>query len=112
MGQNDYFLDAARAATQRRAAADEHCGCVLHGGIVIVDLHGLSWRHIGEATIFKQIAAEAKFLAPERQRRCFIIRAPQAFAVCWRLVSPIIDPRTADRITILSDGDSLQPLLD
>jgi len=103
--QNDSFLDAARAA---RTGS----GACLHGGIVIVDLDGLSWRHAREAQVFNRVVEAMKALHPERQRRCFMVRAPHAFAVVWRLVRPVIDPRTAARITILGSRDSLQPLLD
>lgn len=112
--QNDYFLDVARDVSIRRSsnAQNAHPSVVLHGGIVIVDLEGLSWRHIGEVKVFNEITTAVKILHPERQRRCFVIRAPRAFAAVWRLVKPLIDPRTTAKITILGSRDSLQPLID
>lgn len=103
---NDSFLDLARAASSRSG------GPVFHGGVVIVDLQGLSWRHMQEARTFNKLAEVVKVLHPERQRRCYIVRAPRAFTMVWRLVRPIIDPRTAARMTILGARDSTKPLLE
>lgn len=109
---NDYFLDCARAATQRRRCGrGTEAGPVLHGGIVILDMEGLSFRHMGEVKVFKQLSAAAKVLHPERQRKCFVVRAPKIFGTVWSLVKGIIDPRTAERITIISARESMSPLV-
>ena len=63
--ENDHFLDVARQATRARSA----CHQVLHGGFVIVNTEGLGWRHLGEARIFAKMAAVAKIIYPERQRK-------------------------------------------
>lgn len=109
---NDYFLDCARAATQRRRCGrGTQGGPVVHGGIVILDMEGLSFRHMGEVKVFKLISAAAKVLHPERQRKMFLVRCPKIFGTVWGLVKGIIDPRTAERIIIISAGESMAPLV-
>jgi hypothetical protein len=109
---NDYFLDCARAATQRRRCGrGTEASPVLHGGIVILDMEGLSFRHMGEVKVFKLLSAAAKVLHPERQRKCFVVRAPKIFGTVWNLVKGILDPRTQDRITIISARESMSPLV-
>jgi len=104
MMMNDRFLDAARAEGAGKRG-------VVHGGVVIVNLEGLALRHLRDVSVFKKLSAAAKILHPERQRKCFVINAPSAFAAVWRLLRPVIDARTAARMTIFSSGESLEPLM-
>mmetsp|Transcript_78176 Transcript_78176/g.253781 ORF Transcript_78176/g.253781 Transcript_78176/m.253781 type:complete len:430 (-) Transcript_78176:216-1505(-) len=118
---NDYFLDCARQASRARRERD--CGggggggeggewVALHGGIVVVDAEGLSWRHKDDVKVFQEIAQVARFLHPERQRKCFIVRAPRMFSMLWKLISPTLDPRARDKISIVGAGEPLDPLFE
>lgn len=110
--QNDYFFDIARSLSRRKEATQDFSH-ILHSGVTIVDMDGFSVRWFySNFPVFKHFAATAKFLHPERQRRCFIVRAPWVFASIWNLVSAVLDPKTVARITILGANDSLQPLID
>lgn len=105
--QHDYFVDAARAAT----ALLDHG--ILLGGVVIIDMEGLSWSDIkSKVQICSAVSEETRNLHPERVRRTFIVRAPRSFSVMWRLASTILDPRTVARITILNASQSLKPVFD
>eukprot|EP00930_Biecheleria_cincta_P062960 TRINITY_DN48418_c0_g1_i1.p1 TRINITY_DN48418_c0_g1~~TRINITY_DN48418_c0_g1_i1.p1 ORF type:complete len:332 (-),score=48.57 TRINITY_DN48418_c0_g1_i1:64-1059(-) len=110
--QNDYFFDIARSMSSRNEAAQDFSH-VLHSGVTIVDMDGFSVRRFySNFPVFKHFAEAAKFLHPERQRRCFIVRAPWVFASIWNVVSAVLDPKTVSRISILGVNDSLQPLID
>eukprot|EP00929_Paragymnodinium_shiwhaense_P014583 TRINITY_DN122502_c0_g1_i1.p1 TRINITY_DN122502_c0_g1~~TRINITY_DN122502_c0_g1_i1.p1 ORF type:complete len:406 (-),score=92.87 TRINITY_DN122502_c0_g1_i1:449-1666(-) len=106
--QNDYYFDRARAATKSRQLEDSPGA---RGGVVIVDLQGFGWRHLGEVKTFTAVGEAAKILHPERQRKMFLIRAPRMFSMVWRLVTPVLDQRTVDKISILDDSTYLQTLL-
>ena len=41
---------------------------------------------------------------PERSDKLFIVNAPFWFAATWRVISPWIDPRTREKISILGGG--------
>lgn len=104
--QNDYFFDAARTATKQ-------AGVLLLGGIVIIDMDGLTWMDAKtKVQLCSAMVEQARHLHPERQRRCFVVRAPRCFSVIWSLASSILDPRTVAKITILSASDSPQPMID
>lgn len=107
---NDYFLDCARAASQKRKDTDDGHPNALHGGIVIVDTAGLSWRHKDEVKVFQEIAQVAKILHPERQRKCFIIRAPWMFSMIWKMISPTLDRRAQEKVSILGIGEPFENL--
>ncbi|CAE8664264.1 unnamed protein product, partial [Polarella glacialis] len=108
--QNDHFLDLARQATlELDDARVQGNRQVLHGGIVILDLEGFSWRRLGDVKTFNEISAVVKLLHPERQRRLFVVRAPRAFSSVWKLIRPLIDPRTVAKISISGAQDALPP---
>lgn len=107
--QNDFFLDRARNVSRSKSEESQRL-MVLHGGIVIIDLGGLGWHHRRGVQILKDVTEVCKFLHPERQRRCFLVRAPRVFSMIWQLVTPMLDQRTREKMVIVSDGESLQPL--
>jgi len=111
---NDYFIDCARDAYRenREDTDTQNKLDAVHGGIVILDMEGLAWRHKGDIGIFGAPGEVTKFLHPERQRRSFIVRAPRIFSICWRLISPMIDARAREKMRILSSGESLDPLIE
>lgn len=111
---NDYFLDAARAATLHLKSSNPQVECqsVVLDGVIILDLDGLSFRHIAEVKLFNKVGVIMKILHPERQRRCFLVRVPRIFSVIWKAVSPLVDARTHTKLTIIGAGESLQPLID
>eukprot|EP00929_Paragymnodinium_shiwhaense_P053133 TRINITY_DN26601_c0_g1_i4.p1 TRINITY_DN26601_c0_g1~~TRINITY_DN26601_c0_g1_i4.p1 ORF type:complete len:465 (+),score=73.33 TRINITY_DN26601_c0_g1_i4:81-1397(+) len=114
---NDSYLDAARSVARRRqekstAAEDEPDSRECCSGITIVDMSGLAFRHMKEVKLFQQLGTFIKALYPERHRKVFIVRAPGLFSMVWRLILPLLEQRTIDKINILGERDSMQPLLD
>lgn len=107
----DHFMDVARDRYQE-ALVDDADALFKHGGIVILDMEGLSWSHKGDIGEFAKPGNISKFLHCERQRRSFIVRAPRIFSLCWKIVSPMIDARARDKMQIIAMGDSIQPLVD
>lgn len=109
----DHFIDRAREAYQEQVEDEgDEDAMPMHGGIVILDMDGLSWRHKGDIGAFKAPGEVTKFLHPERQRRSFIVRAPRIFSLCWKLISPMIDARAREKMQIIGCGDSMAPLLE
>ncbi|KAJ8601809.1 hypothetical protein CTAYLR_007486 [Chrysophaeum taylorii] len=102
---NDMFLDVAR----EQRFMNPHLRA-LHGGVFIIDLDGMSRRVLRELNIFKRVSTALKVLHPERQRKTFIVRAPRAFTLVWKLVKPMLDARIISKISIL--GDNVKPLID
>lgn len=106
----DYYFDGARSAYKEQ---EEGSGDIpVHGGIVILDMDGLAWRHKGDIGCFKAPGEVAKFLHPERQRRSFIVRAPRIFSMVWGIISPMIDARAREKMQIIGHGNSMQPLFE
>merc|ERR1712224_276241 len=85
--QNDFFFDAAREAS--RANGKMHLG-----GIVIIDMEGLTIFDIrSKVQICSAMAEVTRHLHPERQRCSFIVRASRSFSFLWSIASTILDQR-------------------
>ncbi|XP_012937593.1 SEC14-like protein 1 [Aplysia californica] len=101
---NEEGLRRAEAATQKRGHPVSACTC-------IVDLEGLSMRHLwrpGIRALLRIIeTVEANY--PETMGRLLIVRAPRVFPVLWTLVSPFIDENTRNKFMIYGGKDYLGP---
>lgn len=107
---NDYFFDLARSVRQRHTPSGADDTLYPLGGVAIVDMQGLGWDMRERVKLCGAIADGAKNMHPERSRRIFIVRAPKTFSIMWRLIKPLLEGDTADKVTILSANDSLDPL--
>jgi len=67
---------------------------------------GLSWAHASPAAMefLKESSQTNKNNYPETLRRSIIINVPSFFGVIWSMVTPIIDPSTIDKTTILGSN--------
>ncbi|KAJ1447401.1 hypothetical protein M885DRAFT_624412 [Pelagophyceae sp. CCMP2097] len=73
---------------------------------VVLDVGGMTVRkHINAdfIAVLKQITAMDAAHFPERMGVTFVINAPRAFPLVWRMVRGFIDPSTAAKIIVLSD---------
>ena len=81
------------------------------GGTCIVDLEGLSMRHLwrpGIRALLRIIeVVEANY--PETMNRLLIVRAPRVFPVLWTLISPFIDENTRQKFMIYGGKDYQGP---
>ena len=92
---------------RRCVEATRHCGRPISSYTCIVDLEGLSMRHLwrpGVRALLRIIeVVEANY--PETMCRLLIIRAPRVFPVLWTLVSPFIDETTSKKFLIYAGKD-------
>ncbi|KAK7501943.1 hypothetical protein BaRGS_00006695 [Batillaria attramentaria] len=102
LAKNEEGLMRAADATQNRGYPVSACTC-------IVDLDGLSMRHLwrpGIRALLRIIeTVEANY--PETMGRLLIVRAPRVFPVLWTLVSPFIDENTRRKFMIYGGKDYL-----
>lgn len=102
LAKNEEGLMRAAEATQKRGHPVSACTC-------IVDLDGLSMRHLwrpGIRALLRIIeTVEANY--PETMGRLLIVRAPRVFPVLWTLVSPFIDENTRNKFMIYGGKDYL-----
>jgi len=81
--------------------------CLCRNCTCIIDLEGLSMRHLwrpGIRALLRIIeVVEANY--PETMSYLLIVRAPRIFPVLWTLVSPFIDERTREKFLIYGGND-------
>jgi hypothetical protein len=75
-------------------------------------------KDMGMSQITRDFLSLTKLLAevdqnqyPETLGRCFIINAPAAFPLVWRMVKPWLDPATVAKITVLGGPKEYIPVL-
>eukprot|EP00592_Proboscia_alata_P007998 CAMPEP_0194354346 /NCGR_PEP_ID=MMETSP0174-20130528/2522_1 /TAXON_ID=216777 /ORGANISM="Proboscia alata, Strain PI-D3" /LENGTH=404 /DNA_ID=CAMNT_0039123267 /DNA_START=79 /DNA_END=1293 /DNA_ORIENTATION=+ len=70
--------------------------------VCILDLKGLKWgRATRSITSFNKMFAMLDANFPERLFVCLVVRAPWIFSAIYKLVSPVLDANTRDKIQIL-----------
>jgi len=104
---HDHFLDMAWKRSAGTSAVD-----AVHGGIFIVDLKGLGFRHYRELAVLKKLGEISNSIMPERTRKHFVINAPSIFSSLFAMVKPAIHPRTQAKINIIGARGSLAPLFE
>lgn len=101
---NEEGLQRASEATKLKGHPVSACTC-------IVDLEGLSMRHLwrpGIRALLRIIEiVEANY--PETMGRLLIVRAPRVFPVLWTLISPFIDENTSKKFMIYGGNDYQGP---
>ncbi|KAK3604295.1 hypothetical protein CHS0354_011367 [Potamilus streckersoni] len=97
---NEEGLRRAAEATRKKGYPVSACTC-------IVDLEGLSMRHLwrpGIRALLRIIEiVEANY--PETMGRLLIVRAPRVFPVLWTLISPFIDENTRQKFMFYGGND-------
>ena len=82
----------------------------------IMDLQGLGRQHLTTRGIayFKAVIAASQDNYPETMGSLFIINAPWVFSVAWRMLQPLLNENTLDKIHILGSGyqQQLQQYID
>jgi len=71
----------------------------------IYDLKGISLFDLADKqamAIGQQMMDVLEKYYPERMAKAFVVNAPSFFATAWRMVKPMLDPRTAKKIEVLS----------
>ncbi|VDL74672.1 unnamed protein product [Nippostrongylus brasiliensis] len=88
----------------KTAEATKQIGAPISTWSLLVDLEGLSMRHLwrpGVQSLLRIIEiVEAHY--PETMGQVLIVRAPRVFPVLWTLISPFIDENTRNKFMINS----------
>lgn len=71
--------------------------------LIVLDLNGIGFSDIGGDVVafFKKCGAAIGDNNPERLFKVFIVNPPSWFNILWKLVSPIINPRTRDKTHVV-----------
>ncbi|CAB3401558.1 unnamed protein product [Caenorhabditis bovis] len=99
-------LSVCEDGLQRAADATRKLGAPISSWSLLVDLDGLSMRHLwrpGVQCLLKIIEiVEANY--PETMGQVLVVRAPRVFPVLWTLISPFIDEKTRKKFMISGVG--------
>lgn len=77
----------------------------------IMDLKGLGLQFLRALSLFKVGSQLDERYFPESVELAFLVNAPSAFPVCWKAVSPFVDPKTKTKIHVLSASNQTAMLL-
>ncbi|KAG2208154.1 hypothetical protein INT47_010516 [Mucor saturninus] len=84
----------------------ELAGKSIHSETAIFDCTNMSlWQfHMNALYHLKAIAEIVQHYYPETLHRLFIVNAPSAFVVMFKVIKPWLNPRTLDKIHVLGKG--------
>ncbi|XP_067928437.1 SEC14-like protein 1 isoform X2 [Watersipora subatra] len=84
--------------------ATETTGHAVGSCTLIVDLEGLSMRHLWRPGVktFGRILSLLEANYPETMGRLTLVRAPRVFPILWTVVSPFIDENTRKKFVVYS----------
>ncbi|CAB9505535.1 SEC14-like protein 2 [Seminavis robusta] len=84
-------------------------GHEIHRITVVVDLVGLSTRHMkpGLLPLFREVVNVAQAHYCGIAKRVFVIRAPRIFKVIWKIVQHFLEDRMKKLLIFASEGDYL-----
>ena len=75
----------------------------LYKHVVVVDLEGFGFRHMGQDVMgmLRKFAAVDGHMYPEGLERCYVVNAPWVFSTAWSLIKKFLHPLTQKRFVIL-----------
>jgi len=71
----------------------------------ICDFKGIGLGDISDSEavgLGKQMMDILEQYYPERMAKAFVVNIPSFFSILWRMARPMLDPRTAEKITVVS----------
>ena len=94
-------LELQREMTEKRRAEGD-ADFVCEGTLEIYDAGGLAWSqmHVGGLKLLAKTLGLGTANYPENLHRAFIINAPRFLAVGWKVISPVLNRRTQEKISI------------
>lgn len=96
------YLDLEEAWRAVRIA-DVADPSTLSKAIVIVNLKGVSLRHLWYLSLIKGFAKIGVDYFPEITRNVYMINAPGSFQTIWNAISVFLPQRTKDKVRVLGD---------
>ena len=105
----DNFIDHAMAenveAQKMIDEASDKNGKHFVKQVVILDLHGMQWGRIFRSVPdFKKMVKMLDDNFPERLHVALVVRAPWIFSAIYKMVSPILDAPTREKVQIYGTG--------
>jgi hypothetical protein len=75
--------------------------------MAILDVNGLTWKHytLKGIAALKMVLKIPGLMFPETLKKAIIVRPPRIFYPIWAIVKLVIDPKTVDKIVVVS-GDN------
>jgi len=102
--QQEYMM------TRMKKASTKH-GKLIEKQVIVFDMKSVSMvADFMALRVFRRTLDVDQACYPERLRKMFLINAPFTFTAIWSLVSPWIDPHTANKIKIVG-ADFIDVLL-
>ncbi|KAG4092268.1 CRAL/TRIO domain-containing protein [Neocallimastix lanati (nom. inval.)] len=99
---NYFIIDYEIGLRRRFPSCSNAAGHHVETGLTIMDLKDVSLLQFSKCFNFlKKTSKIASDYYPECMGNLFVINAPKAFAMCWKLIKGILDPVTAEKIQIL-----------
>lgn len=83
-------------------------------GYVVVDFENCTLRHLYSFQVLNLMTTLFRIFDnnyPETLEKAFVINAPGFFPVVWKLLSPILNQRTTDKIHIFGKGGGIESML-
>ncbi|OQS00525.1 serine protease family S09A [Thraustotheca clavata] len=79
----------------------------------IVDMNGVSLTDFGGDVVsfMKQCSSVGELYYPERLYKVFIVNPPSWFNIIWKAMSPLINPKTRDKINVVKGQKEIQKAL-
>uniref|UniRef100_A0A0N5BLV7 CRAL-TRIO domain-containing protein n=1 Tax=Strongyloides papillosus TaxID=174720 RepID=A0A0N5BLV7_STREA len=107
-----FILSICEEGLEKTAEATKELGKPISTWTLLVDLEGLSMRHLwrpGVHALLKLIEiVEANY--PETMELVLITRAPRVFPVLWTLISPFINENTRKKFMVNSNERVIEDL--
>jgi len=104
-----YFAhESERQTTHRMPACCLASRRLVQSTVSILDMQGLSFRHVTNAAALKLVRSIMRDLEnhfPESNGNLFIVNAPGAFWVVWKALQPLISARTLEKIEVFRHGE-------
>ncbi|OUM69213.1 hypothetical protein PIROE2DRAFT_38405 [Piromyces sp. E2] len=96
------IVDYEIGLRQRFPSCSNVAGHHVETGLTIMDLKDAGLMQFSKCFNFiKKTSKIASDYYPECMGNLFVINAPKAFTMCWKLIKGILDPVTAEKIQIL-----------
>ena len=82
--------------------------------IRIYDMKGIRLSDVGDheaVQLGKDMMDVLEQYYPERMAKAYVVNCPKFFAALWSVVKPLLDPQTANKITLVSRFKNILPAL-
>ena len=101
-----YFRRLERLRLHKLQLEEERQGHGTHAvykHVYVIDLSGLSLGMLrgGNRNLIKNCLGKVSQYYPETMLKMFLVNTPRLFPAIWKIVSPMIDPVSAAKISIL-----------